>query len=263
MAIEELDLRDAAKQLGVHYQTAYKWVRSGALEASMVEGQYRLSQDEVTAYGRSRREAVTPDKPRSLHRNYERLQQRLFDYLSDGDETKARRMMVELAAADGLTHTTEQVLAPVLRQVGEQWVAGRLSIGVEHRASAIVERILGELHPNPRGRRRGSAVVASLTGERHGLPIVMAANALREDNWHVDHLGADLPGDEIVRFCHERETDLAVLSVVLPSNEGRVEAVADELRNHGVRTLIGRPGASLIALQELARETAAEAGRSR
>lgn len=257
MAIEELDLRDAAKQLGVHYQTAYKWVRSGLLEAYMVDGQYRLRQDEVTAYGLARSEPVTPGKPRSSHRNHDRLQQRLLNHLLEGEETKARKMVAELATADGLTHTTQALLAPVLRTIGDEWHAGRLSIGHEHRASAIIERILGELHPMPRGRRRGTVVVASLTGDRHVLPTIMAANALREDNWRVDHLGADMPGDEVLRFCRDRGNDLAVLTVLMHEVMDLADDVAAQLRALGVRTLIGRPGDSLFALQELARDNTA------
>ncbi len=255
MAIEELDLRDAANQLGVHYQTAYKWVRSGELEASMVDGQYRLRPDQVAAYRQSREQPISPQHPRESRRDHSRLAERLFTLLTTGEETKARKLVAELAAQDGLTHTSQALLVPVLHRIGSDWQEQRLSISVEHRASAIVERILGDLHPTPRGRRRGTAVVASLSGERHSLATTMAANALREDNWHVEHLGADIPGEEILKFCQENGTDLAILSVILPSSKANTEALATQLRAVGVRTLTGTPGASLQALQEFARDT--------
>ena len=37
-----IELRDAAAELGVHYQTAYRWVRSGQLPATMVAGKYAV-----------------------------------------------------------------------------------------------------------------------------------------------------------------------------------------------------------------------------
>ena len=38
-----MNLKEAANELGVHYQTAYKWVRSGALTAVRVGGRYEIS----------------------------------------------------------------------------------------------------------------------------------------------------------------------------------------------------------------------------
>ncbi len=122
--------------------------------------------------------------------------------LGDGDERTARRLASSLLA-DGvlLTTVTTELLVPALTHIGSEWHAGRLPIWVEHRASAIVQRILGEHDPNPRGRRRGTAMVAALSGDHHGLPTSMAAAALREDNWKVQHLGADMPADELVTFA--------------------------------------------------------------
>lgn len=97
-------------------------------------------------------------------------------------------------------------------------------------------------------------MVASLTGERHVLPTLMAANALREDNWAVDHLGADMPGNELVSFCQDRDIDLAVITFLMPEVRGQAREVAEELRALGVRSLVGQPGESLFALRELARD---------
>ncbi len=38
-----LNLKQVAARLGVHYQTAYRWVRSGELHAVKIEGQYRVT----------------------------------------------------------------------------------------------------------------------------------------------------------------------------------------------------------------------------
>ena len=38
-----MNLKTAARQLGVHYQTAYRWVRSGQLVAVKVGAGYEIS----------------------------------------------------------------------------------------------------------------------------------------------------------------------------------------------------------------------------
>jgi len=178
----------------------------------------------------------------------------MFQHLLSGDERDARRLVAGLTE-DGVSVTTvvQDVLTPALRRIGEEWSAGRLTISEEHRASAIVERILGEHHPTPRGRRRGTVVVAALAGDRHSLPTAMAAAALRDDNWHVHHLGADVPGADLVRFIGTQLVDLVVLTVTAPDVRPAVDVVVAELEAVGKRVLVGAAGARLDDLQRSAR----------
>src|SRR5512135_3497920 len=45
-----ISLRDAATRLGVHYQTAYKWVRDGALPAHKVGASYLIAENDLVAF---------------------------------------------------------------------------------------------------------------------------------------------------------------------------------------------------------------------
>jgi methylmalonyl-CoA mutase cobalamin-binding subunit len=138
-------------------------------------------------------------------------------------------------------------------RIGAAWHAGQLTIWVEHRASAIVERLLGELSPNPRGRRRGTVMVAAVSGDLHSLPTSMAALALRDDNWTVEHLGADMPPDELVRFCVEHDIDVAVLSSTNPNTADLAAETTDRLRAAGTPVVLGGPGRTLDDLVESTR----------
>ncbi len=246
-----LDLRDAAEALGVHYQTAYRWVRNGRLSAQLVDGRYVVTQRAMAEMEERRR---TPSAPRSpspkrLARQAERMSQALLD----GDEADAREIARRLVGeGTSIAELIQTVLAPPLRAIGQAWHDGELTIWVEHRASAIVERILGELAPNPRGRRRGTAVVAAVSGDLHSLPTTMAAVALREANWHIHHLGADMPGDELVRFCDEHEVDVVVLSSTNPDCADDAAATARALEAAGTPAIVGGPGRSLEALLDAA-----------
>ncbi len=253
MPAETIDLQAAARRLGVHYQTAYKWVRCGDLPAFMVMGSYRLDSDAVARFA-ARRARPGPPRTRRPRTGFALLSQRMYDHLVAGEERQAARLINGLVG-DGVSMTTaaQDVLVPALRDIGEEWGAGRLDISVEHRASAIVERILGERYPNPRGRRRGAAVVAALSGDRHVLPTTLAAVSLREDNWLVHHLGADLPPDELTRFCQEEQIDLVVLTVTVSKLRRAATRTAVQLEGLGLRAIVGGPGRSLDELQRLAR----------
>ncbi len=254
MSDETIDLAVAAEQLGVHYQTAYKWVRSGALPSSLVRGRYRLSADDVAALAR-RRERPEPRRARQPRHGYDDLRERMFDALVTGDERTARTLTTALLH-DGVTVTTvtEELLVPALTRIGDEWSAGRLPVSIEHRASATAERLLGENHPTPRGRRRGTVAVAGVEGDRHALPTLMAAIALREDNWNVHHLGADVPVDDLASFCEHEDLDLVVVTVTSASGRRRARRAAARLESLDVPVLLGRPGASLEELLTRARE---------
>lgn len=251
---ETLDLRTAADELGVHYQTAYKWVRSGRLGATKVRGRYEVDTSEVERVAVERAE---PDPPpqRRPRGGYGELAGRAFRLLMAGDENGLRKLVTGLLdSAVPLRTVIGEVLVPCLVEVGEQWSAGRLDIATEHRCSVLVERCITENMPNPRGRRRGTAVVTAAEGDLHSLPTTMAAAALREDNWRVHHLGANMPTDETVEFCEREQPDLVVVAVTHPERLASAEEVAERLAVHGISTLIGSPGASLGDLVSRARE---------
>ena len=244
----------AAELLGVHYQTAYRWVRNGTLPAEMVAGRYLVSRSAAAELERSRRapQAPPPPRPARMHHAAERMHAALVA----GDEAAAVRIATRLVAeGTPILDLVEQVLAPSLRAIGSAWSTGDLTIWAEHRASAIVERLLGELAPNPRGRRRGTAAVAALSGDRHSLPTTMAAVALRADHWHVHHLGADLPAAEFIRFCTGNGVDVAVITVTQPDVAATAAAAAGDLAAAGVATLVGGAGQPLADLVARARTT--------
>lgn len=239
-----MDLQRAADELGVHYQTAYRWVRTGKLPAQLVDGRYQVTRDDIGAISarRSAPQAPTPPSAKRTARAAERMHRALVE----GDEATVRTIahgLIDEGAS--IVDVIQQVLVPPLVRIGADWHAGLLTIWVEHRASAIVERLLGGIAPNPRGRRRGTVMVAAVTGDLHSLPSSMAAVALRADNWWVEHLGANMPPDELVRFCAEHPVDVAVLSSTNPDTAALAADTADRLRAAGVGVVLGGPGRTL------------------
>ena len=259
-------LRDAAETLGVHYQTAYGWVRQGTLRARKTPRGYEVSDSDVREL--VARRAAGAEPPREVQvRDWATQADRLHAALVAGDEAQARRDFARLAAGVPLTGLCEHVIAPALRRVGTDWAAGELSIATEHRATAICERLIAAHVHQPQGRPRGVAVTATPAGERHALPAMMAAACLREDHWHVHHLAADLPTAEVISLAADAGASLIVLSSATRSAARHATREAREIRERlpGVRVLVGRPGDTLSQLRELARESvgSGESARAR
>jgi len=246
-------LRDAAETLGVHYQTAYGWVRKGTLRARKTPHGYEVSESDVRDLLARRAAGVEPPQEVQV-RDWAAQADRLYATLVAGDETQARRDFGRLAAGVPLAGLCDQVIAPALRQVGTDWAAGQLSIGTEHRATAICERLIAAHLHQPQGRPRGVAVTATPPGERHALPAMMAAACLREDHWQVHHLAADLPAAEVISLAEGTGASLVVLSSATAGSARLAAREAREIRERlpHAKVLIGRPGDTLSRLRELA-----------
>jgi excisionase family DNA binding protein len=249
-----MQLRDAADTLGVHYQTAYGWVRQGTLPARKTPRGYEVSEADVRDLMARRLVGVEPPQEVKV-RDWAAQADRLYTALMAGDEPLARQDFERLAAGSPIVGLCDQVIAPALRRVGLAWAAGEVSIAEEHRATAICMRLIAARARQPQGRPRGIAVTTTPPGDHHALPSLMAAACLREDHWQVHDLGADLPTAELISFAAEIGASLIVLSSATTAAGRTAAREAREIRERlpQVQVLTGRPGDTLSRLRELAR----------
>lgn len=250
-----MQLREAADTLGVHYQTAYAWVRQGVLPARKLGRGYEVNDGDVRALATRRELGSEPSRHIQVH-DWGAPADRLYAAIVAGDETAARQRIERLASGVAVVDLCQRVIGPAMRHIGDDWAAGQVSIAQEHRASAICERIIALYSRQPGGRPRGTVIVTTPPGERHGLPALMAAAVLREDHWLVHHLSADLPVAEATRLAREVHADLIVLSSATPDAGRRAMEATSEITVAcpGLDVLIGLPGDSLDDLRQFARE---------
>jgi excisionase family DNA binding protein len=199
---ESISLQEAADRLGVHYMTAYRYVRTGRLAATRVGGQWMVDPAALPAAAHGGPAATGTRPPGRVpgtargSRDPGRAIAGLGRSLVRGDEAAVWQQV-----QDQLAYGTEpealylQVLGPVMHAIGEAWAAGELDVGEEHQASTVMQRVLGRLGPlfATRGRKRGTIVIGAPPRERHSLPIALLADPLRGRHFEVVDLGADVP----------------------------------------------------------------------
>src|SRR5688572_26176119 len=132
------------------------------------------------------------------------------------------------SAVMGVAAFIETVAAPLLRRVGNEWHAGRLSIAHEHMVSSLLHDIVAE-RMRAFGKREGAPllIVGTLAGERHAIGAVLVGAAAAVEGWNVLHLGADLPATAIAEAA--RSADARVVAVSIVYVEDR-DALLAELR---------------------------------
>ena len=201
MIADPLTLHEAAAVLGVHYMTAYRYVRLGLLPASKVGGTWQVAQADLDAY----RSDVVP-VPTGGGRRRAPWAARLESRLVAGDATGAWGVVeAALAAGAELDEVYLDMITPAMQSIGARWAAGELDVSIEHRATGIAFRLIGRLGPRfaRRGRSRGLVLLGSPEGERHSLPIALLADLLRGQGWEVSDMGSDMPLDSFVKAAQQ------------------------------------------------------------
>lgn len=223
--------------------TAYRYVRLGQLPAEKLGGVWRVSRDEVERFrdGVSEAPVVTPAGGRRKAPWAGRLEARLL-----AGDARGAWGVVEAALTAGaeLDQVYLEMLAPAMAGIGERWERGEIDVSIEHRASVIAMRLVGQLGPRfvRRGRTRGVVVLGAPAGERHALPVALAADLIRQHGWEVSDIGADVPEASFVHAALTTPDVVAVgLSVTLAEHLPAARSVLAALREatSGVLLAVG------------------------
>lgn len=97
-----------------------------------------------------------------------------------------------------------------LREIGEQWACGELTVADEHRESHAIAESLDRL----RTPRAGGplCILACPPGELHELPLRMVRLVLEWRGWRTEFLGASTPWDALEDMVRRTKPDLVALS---------------------------------------------------
>lgn len=246
MSTESISLAEAAERLGVHYMTAYRYVRTGRLPARKQGAEWRVDPDDLAAMQADVGGRAAPGAGGGRRRRHD-YHLRLRDRLLDGDEAGAWSIVESaLAAGHGPDEVYLDLLSPALREIGDGWAAGEVSVAQEHRASVVTHRIIGRLGPRftRRGRKRGTIVLGAAPGDRHGVPSALAADLLRSRSFDVVDLGADTPAASFVDAASRVDRLVGVGISVTGSAEtaGVPEVVAALKDSLGCPVVLGGSG---------------------
>jgi excisionase family DNA binding protein len=242
MSRTRITLQEAAERLGVHYMTAYRYVRTGRLPASRDGVKWLVDPADLVrlaARGENRRRgAAWTEAPRTL-----------ASRLVAADEAGSWAVL-ESALASGAEpdRVLLDLLGRALVEIGAGWAAGTLDVADEHRATAVAQRLVGRLGPRfaRRGRKRGMIVLGAPAGDEHALPSAILSDVLRGARFEVHDLGADTPAESFAAAAAHTERLLGVMvGVTTPGNDRAVHQVLRTVRRSGVTAPLVAGGAAI------------------
>ena len=168
------------------------------------------------------------------------------------------------AAFVGLPAFVETVAAPLMRRIGDEWHAGRLSPAHEHLASSVLHDIIVEtMRAFPRRGGAPGVLVATPAGERHTIGAALVGAAAAVAGWNVLYLGADLPARDIAEAARAAGVQVVAVSIVYVDDRDRVMREMRALRSRlapEVTLIAGGAGASALAAELSAMGVRVESG---
>ena len=135
------------------------------------------------------------------------------------DAEAAEMAMAKLLWDIPLSGAVAGVVLPFLKEVGDRWEAGTLSVAHEHFVSDMLRRKLSALSSMPPQQLLENAsapspvvLLACPAGERHDMVLLCVALMLRERGARVRFLGADTPIPAVLTAARAARADAVVLA---------------------------------------------------
>jgi DNA-binding transcriptional MerR regulator len=131
------------------------------------------------------------------------------------DSAEVQRLLSLQLSALGAAHFAREIALPLVREIGDRWANGQMGIAHEHLASGFLRSLLGSaLQPAASSLLGPRIVLATPTGERHELGLLMAALTAMGAGANPFYLGAELPVEDLLGAVEDTHAVALALSLV-------------------------------------------------
>jgi excisionase family DNA binding protein len=221
--------RELAEYLAVNESTVKRWSDGGAIECIRTRGGHRRFPLQSVLRFVQENKMEVPDLAAQVFAQQE-VRTNLVAGNTDVLAPKLRSAALVGGLADALSILRaamvskpdvlalyEDVVFPVLRQIGNDWAAGAISIDQEHLATQTIKdaivRLQSSLHQEP--STGGSALLACYEGETHDIVLQCIASYLAVKGWRIVNLGQNTPTRSLVEAIRRHKPSLVVVSALI------------------------------------------------
>ena len=149
------------------------------------------------------------------------LKKRVFDALKNGDIEKITDVAGKYKEQASLAEFYDDILRPVLYDVGYLWQENKLDIGMEHvcsnTANKTIHMITDSIKPND---KMENIIICTPDGELHNIACNIIESLLFEKGFRVINVSPSIPTDSMINYIDETKPFMILISVTLKDNIG-------------------------------------------
>ena len=165
---------------------------------------------------------------------------RMIKFLLDGDLDKSISLYNEFVKSSSITKFYEDILRPVMYDVGKLWRTGKLDVGDEHIASNTAMHLIETIGTNPKAKSKGKTIlICTPNGEYHAIPCFMMETYLTLNGYNVINLAPSAPSGTILSHVSEKKPDLVLISVTLRDHIAACNRLVKKLEKFKIPIVIG------------------------
>jgi len=225
-----LTTKEVARLCRVSDATVKRWEAAGLVRSERTSGGHRrFRAEEIIRFQREQSlglkqshgdESVVSAAARRRE-NKHPFGSPLFKSLVAGCEEAAANVLIgEYLQGKSLTEIFDDLICPAMRQIGELWMEGELTISQEHLATRTAHNSIYKLRnilsvPPMTGEL---AVCCAMEGDFHELPTHLAQITIENEGWEVLNFGANTPLKCLAKEILQRSPKAICISATIIGN---------------------------------------------
>jgi MerR family transcriptional regulator, light-induced transcriptional regulator len=151
----------------------------------------------------------------------------LFRMLSEGDLQGLIKIYDKYTSLFGMVQFYDNLLKPVMYDVGQQWAEGKLDVATEHvcvnMANALIKtiderKLFREANRRQKKKNKGVIYICTPNGEHHNLACNIIESLLLSDGYRVYNASPSLPAESVINSLNSILVDAILISITLPEN---------------------------------------------
>lgn len=134
----------------------------------------------------------------------------------------------------------DEILRPVMYEVGNLWKSEKLDVGSEHVATNMAMHLIEDIMPKTKSLHKGKSIlICTPYGEHHLLPCLMMEALLSQIGYGVVNLAPSVPTESVITHVTQNRPDLILISITLSDNINSAKRLVSSLSKLKIPVLIG------------------------
>lgn len=157
---------------------------------------------------------------KSKESTFENYIESFMNALEQMDSKSLENILVQAELNYGLNGLIENIMVPLMQEIGEGWRKGDLRISHEHLASHVIRTFLSGILANNKNIPGAPNVLVTTPADQwHDIGALIIAVTAASEGWNVTYLGANLPSEEIAGAVKQNNCKALILSIVYPEDD--------------------------------------------